>query len=520
LAELLILLGAIADPDNAVAVIAALEGWCFGCSHQDLWDAREQRTKFGISQQPVVAGSTVGVALMQLHSWWLHSRRITAASLVEKILDESGLLVLAASDDLGDRSAGHLLQLVAMLRRGNVATDVSSAIDAIESTLGRDDDDASLHAGQGNAVRVMNLHKAKGLEAPVVILAAPVAPKKFEPSIAHWRDTRGNAQGALLVTNGTNVIAQPADWDVRAATELEREREEHDRLLYVAVTRARDELVVARRAPYELAKGDQRGDESRWSPLARVLDAQSTRIEVANTAPHGRKTVVDSAAQISERIEAARQARVSSGKAHYSIATVTEAAKRTAALAAEHGIAFAFELRDAVSPVEVSADEQPGDDQLVLGSLVHQAIEGALRGRNSEQLERFVRAQLWHAVSDVGTNAEALTQRVLAAVRQAIATTEWAELARALPRPLAELGIAHVTDDDGTRVLAEGIVDLAGTVNNEWIVVDWKNSSSSDSAWLRMLPAYQLQVDAYASALKARTGQNARGSIVRLTDTK
>ena len=94
--------------------------------------------------------------------------------MIEHILDTTGLLVLAASDELGDRNAGHLLQLVSMLRAGNVGTDLVSAITAIESTLGEDDDDASMRAGETNAVRIMNLHKAKGLEAPVVVLAAPI----------------------------------------------------------------------------------------------------------------------------------------------------------------------------------------------------------------------------------------------------------------------------------------------------------------------------------------------------------
>ena len=77
--------------------------------------------------------------------------------------------------------------------------------------------------------------------------------------MALWRDEHGNAKGALLVRDARKrTLARAYHWATLAAAEDQREAEEEDRLLYVAVTRARDELIVSRRAPYATAKKEPR----------------------------------------------------------------------------------------------------------------------------------------------------------------------------------------------------------------------------------------------------------------------
>ena len=89
-----------------------------------------------------------------------------------------------------------------------------------------------------DGVRLMTVHKAKGLEFPVVILADITA--RLTPYEAgRYIDTDARAVRAAdrrLVAAGSATTA--------ATTELRRERREGERVAYVAATRARDLLVV------------------------------------------------------------------------------------------------------------------------------------------------------------------------------------------------------------------------------------------------------------------------------------
>lgn len=122
----------------------------------------------------------------------------------------------------------------------------------------------------GNAIRVMTVHGAKGLEAPVVILPDTAIRKKTDRS----RIVRPDGASALWKTRAEEsppLLAQAlAD---RAAAE----QEESMRLLYVAMTRAETWLIVA-------AAGEVGAAGESWYSL--VAEAMK-RVGAAEAAPDG-----------------------------------------------------------------------------------------------------------------------------------------------------------------------------------------------------------------------------------------
>ena len=112
-------------------------------------------------------------------------------------------------------------------------------------------------------VRVMTVHGAKGLEAPVVVMIDGCEPL-------------GRNDPPLLPMGPESIVAPlPPVWpgaksqDCAATTAARaalhaRAREEHNRLLYVAMTRAADHLVIA---PY---CGATEPDEAAWSRMIRT----------------------------------------------------------------------------------------------------------------------------------------------------------------------------------------------------------------------------------------------------------
>lgn len=93
-------------------------------------------------------------------------------------------------------------------------------------------------AAQGDNLRLLTVHGAKGLQAPIVILADAC----LDPDAGNRADS--------LVWNGLPILAPrkperqgPIGAVAEAAAQVEKE--EHWRLLYVALTRAEERLIVA-----------------------------------------------------------------------------------------------------------------------------------------------------------------------------------------------------------------------------------------------------------------------------------
>jgi ATP-dependent helicase/nuclease subunit A len=132
----------------------------------------------------------------------------------------------------------------------------------------------------GNQVRVMTVHGAKGLEAPIVFL----------PDTCSNRS--GGAQGGLVTLpraglHQTRASVAPVVWPVKgtadvaaiASAKSEKKRQEsheRDRLLYVAMTRARDRLYVCG------FEGKRGRDSGCW--YDQVQDGLAGRLEVGTDA--------------------------------------------------------------------------------------------------------------------------------------------------------------------------------------------------------------------------------------------
>lgn len=116
----------------------------------------------------------------------------------------------------------------------------------------------------GDAVRVMTVHGAKGLEANIVFL------------IDAHRTPRANSDHLLRLTDGAdlNVLASAAANDIEHTAEARAEKkrrdyEEYRRLFYVAATRARDRLYICGvEDGRKTAKQDKDASVKSWHALS------------------------------------------------------------------------------------------------------------------------------------------------------------------------------------------------------------------------------------------------------------
>ena len=120
-------------------------------------------------------------------------------------------------------------------------------------------------------VRVMTVHGAKGLEAPIVILPDTIFTKR-NPGADQLLRT---ADGQLLWN--TRITERPDHLHEAVAAQQQKEQEERMRLLYVAMTRAQSWLIVAGAGE---SKEDKEGGAKNWydhvqEGIQRVADAVS-----------------------------------------------------------------------------------------------------------------------------------------------------------------------------------------------------------------------------------------------------
>jgi ATP-dependent helicase/nuclease subunit A len=172
----------------------------------------------------------------------LHRRRnyIPVAETLQQLLDATRAHVGLVLRTAGEQALANVLHVAELARQYEVGGGLSFRGFVDELRLAAETAQAAeapiLEEGS-DGVRMMTVHKAKGLEFPVVILA-DLTCKLTRAEAGRWVDPETNVCGLKL--GGW----APIDLLLHDAEEAARDKAEAERLAYVAATRARDLLVV------------------------------------------------------------------------------------------------------------------------------------------------------------------------------------------------------------------------------------------------------------------------------------
>ncbi len=357
-------------------------------------------------------------------------------------------------------------------------------------------------------VRIMTVHGAKGLEAPIVFLpdtcAAPA----------------GRVGGELLTLHDMqrpSGVPPPFIWPVKGMKNLdvvktarsaraEREIAEHNRLLYVAMTRARDRLYIA---GFEGKKGRAKGcwyDVITQGMAELVAPAQCSngdqvlRHVAAQAAPpeKARPEMADNERAVPLPDWALRRAPsephlavpvAPSRFVPYEVDTEGEPTE-SATVRAD---------RADRPPAELSPLVQMSDNRFLRGTLTHALLE---------HLPAFA-ADAWRRAAEafVATRGPSLSARQRASiVTETLAVLDSADL-RALfgPQSRAEVPIAaRIPSPDGRspELFITGLIDRLVRIGKDVLIIDYKTNRPPPARASEVAEAYLYQLAAYRLALQ------------------
>ncbi|MBD3237737.1 MAG: AAA family ATPase, partial [Candidatus Eisenbacteria bacterium] len=211
------------------------------------------------------------VFLSALERWRLLVRSGDLASAIATALEESGLLVSTAA---AGGSGANLQQLLDLARRYEQEQDHSLSgliahLEAVEAT--GEIESAGEEDAEADAVRLLSLHKAKGLEFPVVILA--LLGRDRNRSESREQVITGEDWLGVDALDPREYVKTPTlARSILRRVRLDASHEEELRILYVALTRAREKLILC--GTLSRAWEKLRPDLAPWSadgPLAEEL---------------------------------------------------------------------------------------------------------------------------------------------------------------------------------------------------------------------------------------------------------
>lgn len=242
---------------DSVSLAALLRSPYFGLPDTDLFRIAQERgiTLWDKLRAYAEHDGKAARARDLLESWQRYAGHLGLVALLRKILAESGVYSVYAALPAGEQVLANIEKLVAMARGREEDRSYALSDFVADLRMAMDEDEregeAPLDALAENAVNIMTVHAAKGLEFPIVFVPDMGAAFPSRPASILIGDNP--LMVGVKVPDPENGYALTESAVLLALRELQKQKEraERKRLLYVALTRARDHLVMSGTAPEE-----------------------------------------------------------------------------------------------------------------------------------------------------------------------------------------------------------------------------------------------------------------------------
>ena len=490
------LLTCLESPADEASLAALLRSCLFGFTDEELFLYREAG---GVFEFLKGAKGKVGEAFRYLCQWYRETRQLSPAETLLYLYEKTNLLAVVSCQPHGEQRVANLMKVVNQCR--DLEESQNFTYRAFVKWLVRQREEDAMEGEApgpeetGNQVTLMTLHKAKGLEFPVVILsgAAPEKPRKSDFIVNRHH---GKAE---FKAGDKELRLCTAGFEKAQEEEETQEKAEILRLLYVGCTRAKESLVIPL---FTQEKGG-----GFLKPITASFDLKALKTQKV-TASQDRKAVSALAVDLSEKekssqlvddqrvylkqLEEAKKSLIEKRRGKIRLQSVTSLAHSDDDKSQREGYFLEGE------PPAVTGDQQGK----AFGVLTHKLLEKGWNWDN-ETLDKA--AKLWAPglglPGDKAKEAAELAAKAL--------THDLLKRAKKSTQVFRELSLTG-KNSEGNNLNA--VIDLAFVEEGAWVVVDYKTDHDPQ----RGLDAYRKQIGHYSELLETFTGLKVKEACLYL----
>ncbi|SDI52825.1 UvrD-helicase domain-containing protein [Natribacillus halophilus] len=486
---------AIADGNDERATTAALKNVYFGVSDVDLYEWKHAGGGFfSYSDSPLAGKNDLEESLAQLHTYQKIARRTSVAVAMIHVIKDLGMLRHIALNHRGKEAKQGYDHLIETLAEQSFST-LSEGETWYKTWL--EQKQRSLEQNvEKDAVRVMNVHKAKGLEAPVVFLANPSGYQNNEDKInVHIQRKNQAAEGYVLFEKPhgpyqKKTIGRPLNWAEAKSEEITFQDKEEFRLLYVAATRAERMLIIS---------SSSDNSKNCWQPLLDIQETEIFHLQEPTQSEVRTNTIIHK-----QRIENARNNEHDADKAMREL--ITEEWSPT---------------KDKEQPLPAIAREEGGGTER--GTFIHQVLEQVVKGRNVQRFipnlahqQGFTEKQIKQAFKIVEQFQNSTVYHELQNAQAVY--TEWPFNLELTPH---DEGYSDLFGSDQTNKRLKGYIDLVYLTEDGWKIIDYKTDRYEKEEEKEKLEAfYQDQLDYYKIIWEVIMGEEVHAAELYFTEEK
>lgn len=526
----------VADPFNKMALYNALKTSFFNINDGEMMKLKLSGGELTITKENNISedaheetkkiAKKVDECLKQIKILADEARLLSPAALFVKIMDEFKVYSVAQAENL--EILYYTLELLRNAEKTGVITSLKDGREYLSKLLsGEIEEERCLSLNdKKDCVHIANLHKVKGLEAPIVILSAKTKFGNNPTSrIVHDND---NTEGYIFEIKKKEKTDDDVKYKPLFSTEqfsAEKTKEEaaqsaeFNRLIYVAATRARNALIICNSIKSAFGKESY---QSVWKPLIEggTMDIfeKIGRQEKANNT----ETEEVKVASLYEKAE------------EESVLNNRDSEEKSFTLKKPSETKISSKITGDTSDVPLTADTDDTDGNEadskevsevhklpdLLGTMTHRLMEMIVSSGGTLNVDASVdeiireyrtpRTQPYEAELSVALKEVANKIKNGGYKQTNGAPTNIVEVLLQAEECYTEVPFCYTEDTCGETTLWNGIMDVIYKKDDKWHIIDYKTNVDGTNLDAK----YKGQLDAYKKAFYEITGEKVEDALI------